>query len=83
MKKFEELEAIQKKKADIAKAVCLDADHHFQNGVSQKENEDGNEQEVECDYHYRGELNEDELRELYSRIGSVFDSDDNDDELFH
>ena len=29
MKKFEELEAIQKKKADIAKAVCLDADHHF------------------------------------------------------
>ena len=38
---------------------------------------------MECDYHYRGELNEDELRELYSRIGSVFDSDDNDDELFH
>ena len=29
MKKFEELEAIQKKKADIAKAVRLRAGHHF------------------------------------------------------
>ena len=29
MKKFEELEAIQKKKADIAKAVRLDAEYHF------------------------------------------------------
>ena len=36
---------------------------------------------MECDYHYRGELNEDELRELYSRIGSVFDSDENDDDF--
>lgn len=29
-----------------------------------------------------GELNEDELRELYTRIGSVFDSDDGNDEFF-
>lgn len=28
-----------------------------------------------------GALNEDELRELYTRIGSVFDSDDGNDEL--
>ena len=27
-----------------------------------------------------GELNEDELRELYTKIGSVFDSDDGNDE---
>ncbi|KAK8801249.1 hypothetical protein WA171_004396 [Blastocystis sp. BT1] len=61
MKKFEELEAMQKKKAAQAK-INGDGDGSMENGD--------------------GELNEDELRELYTKIGSVLDSDDGNDEDF-
>ena len=78
MKKFEELEAMQKKKAAQAKVFLqmVNNDQINGDGDGSMENGVGSVQA----FYPSGELNEDELRELYTKIGSVLDSDDGNDE---